>query len=416
MDVAITQDGRLLLVWNGKPKGTIYFSWATSDRAFLPSEWTDPVAITATNVDRATYEYENSPQILDTQSGKISVAYSISINDGRGIYLVESEDKGATWTKPLRIVDGADYNWEVIGPSNLTLGPDNTKHILFGHQESPFIPNVSNIVYTRLLPNGTISEVSDDLHDAREEDELVVWYKVLSDKFSGISLLWQTQSAFGPTYVWHQYSKDGGLTFNNLPSLQRFSETSGAVDANLDPAGIIHLMLVDQTTDNELLIRNQVFEDELWKIVEETRLYSPQKIHLKSMSAVHSPNGFMGGILIGENIQEDSENQDLVLFIRRFPTILVEATEESDLELATSTSVPTEIPTPTIVLTPQPSETPTPAPRVESLVNSAPPPPSDLVDPMVSSIVAGVVISIAIILLIVVFSFGWTKFRRTSHK
>lgn len=399
-DVEITEDGRILVVWNGKPQGTIYFSWASADRAFLTSEWADPVAITPQYQDLI---YENSPDLIVDAMGTYFVAYSVSINEGRGIFEVRSADKGETWSTPVQILDGEANQWQVIGPAKLAIGMDQSQHTVVGKQGSPFVSSVNNIVYSRKSPNEATWRVSEELYDPRDEGESVTWYKLLTDRAAGVHLLWQTKSAFGPAYVWHQYSPDNGLTFNASPTLQRFSETIGTVDAVLDPVGKPHLLLVDQTVDGRILLRNQEFDDRGWQIVDNIGLTSPQAFVLETISASYTQDGFLGLMIVGEKVGEGYENEDLLLFTLRLPSEFVEVSQ--DQEQIPPTQAPLPTPTPTSVARLRATPTLTPVSLGGALIKVAPK-ASAFGDPMIVGPLVGGGIAMVVVVFAVIRSLG----------
>jgi hypothetical protein len=405
-DVEITEDGRILVVWNGMPKGTIYFSWANFDRAFRPSEWADPIELT--NPDDEIYE--NSPEIMVNESGQFFVSYSVSINEGRGIYIIESADKGETWSDPVRIIDGEVNGMEVIGPSKLVGGFEDKVYLLFGRQASPFVPNIGNIYFSRKGDSEWI--LSEELFTQQEDDESVLWFDLLSDNTTGVHRLWQTKSSIGPAYVWHQYSSDQGLTFSVLPSLQRFSETISSVDASVDPSGKLHLVLVDQVSDGRLLLRNQIFEDGRWKIEEDINFDNALEMTLENMSAAFTSDGFFGILLAGERVNEKSEKEGMILFLERLPTDFYERPATPETEEA---SVPTAIPTATVEvpLESKPSPTPTPFSLTEGFVKIAPP-GSGLNDPMIMGPIVGGGIALVVVVFVVVRSLGMAGARKKN--
>ena len=47
-----------------------------------------------------------------TANGELLVVYAIPLNEPRGVYMVRSADLGATWSRPVRVFDGAAAGWE----------------------------------------------------------------------------------------------------------------------------------------------------------------------------------------------------------------------------------------------------------------------------------------------------------------
>jgi len=74
-------------------RGTLYFSRATSGNAATESRWATPTQLGAGHDGEI-----GSADVAWDAAGTVYVAYSVPVNDERGIYLVQSKDKGTTWS------------------------------------------------------------------------------------------------------------------------------------------------------------------------------------------------------------------------------------------------------------------------------------------------------------------------------
>jgi len=106
---AATDGRRLFVVWSEDSVGQIYFSWANLGRAAVASEWAQPRPLAPDQTTATT------PSLVVGASGDIFVAYALSINENRGIYLIKSQDGGANWAAPVKVFDAAAAGWIMTG-------------------------------------------------------------------------------------------------------------------------------------------------------------------------------------------------------------------------------------------------------------------------------------------------------------
>jgi hypothetical protein len=125
LSLAIDSHHRLLLSWVNQQTGDLLFTWANSERANIPVEWVQPALVSSSSA------LTNSPDILVDSSDRIVIAYAITLNENRGIYLVQSTDVGETWSEPIRVFDAVAANWDMVDRPKLAVTEDGKLHILF---------------------------------------------------------------------------------------------------------------------------------------------------------------------------------------------------------------------------------------------------------------------------------------------
>jgi hypothetical protein len=210
-------------------RGALYFSKATSDSAIIASNWSTP-----TQLETGQTGEVGSVDVAWDTSGTIYVAYSIPVNEERGIYLVESKDQGATWSEPLQLFDGAAAGFDLVGVPSLLTSANGLLHVIWKEQS--------------IQGDGMLQPVS--LYYARSEDggitfkdvemvveEPVAWQELVADGKGNLHLLWQPQDTL--TTVWDQVSLDGGYTWQypqGLPNEGRLTAVTK------DSAGRLHLV------------------------------------------------------------------------------------------------------------------------------------------------------------------------------
>jgi hypothetical protein len=210
-------------------RGTLYFSRATSGSAVIASSWSTPTRL-GIGHDGAV----GSVDIAWDAAGTVYLAYSVPVNEERGIYLVLSKDQGTTWSKPLQVFDGAAAGFDLVGAPSLLTAANGLLHVIWKEQsiQGDGVPQPLSLYYTRSEDGGHT------FHDAeRVVEEPVAWREIVTDGKGNLHLLWQPQDTL--TTVWDQVSLDGGHTWQypqGLPDEGRLAAVAR------DPAGRLHLV------------------------------------------------------------------------------------------------------------------------------------------------------------------------------
>jgi hypothetical protein len=98
LSVTIDVQQRLLLVWVDGNTGDLLFSWANSNRANIPLEWTKPIILSF------SIKFEQFSRYIGGCLRQIVVVYAVALNENRGVYLTQSNDLGETWSSQSRFL------------------------------------------------------------------------------------------------------------------------------------------------------------------------------------------------------------------------------------------------------------------------------------------------------------------------
>lgn len=222
-------DALFLVVPNNR--GALYFSRSISGTALTASSWSTP--------QQLAFEHEGkigSVDVARDAAGTVYVAYSIPVNDDRGIYMVLSKDKGKSWSEPLQLFDGTAAGFDFIGVPSLLASANGSLHVTWNVQslQGDGSPQPVALYYARSEDGGHIFDAAEVLLE-----EPVVWRVVVNDGKGQMHLLWQIQDAFST--VWDQVSTDGGHAWEYPQGLPVQGELATLTS---DPAGRLHLMYV----------------------------------------------------------------------------------------------------------------------------------------------------------------------------
>jgi len=210
-------------------RGALYFSRAISGEAGLASNWSTPTRLETGPDDR---EVGSADGAWDA-AGTIYVAYSVPVNKERGIYLVLSKDKGATWSEPLQMFDGEAAGFDFVGAPSLLIAADGSLHVIWKVQaiDGNGVPQPLSLYYSRSGDGGQTFSTAEPV-----VDEPVGWREIVTDDKGNLHLLWQPSEL---ATIWDQISLDGGHTWQQPQGLP---EEGTLAAVTKDPAGTLHLV------------------------------------------------------------------------------------------------------------------------------------------------------------------------------
>ena len=376
--------GRLFIAWSSGKDGGIYLSRSNAERASSATEWIEPILLPAPQTTGSW------PDIL-VENGHIYIAYTIPLNDDRGIYLTKSADGGNSWSEPLKVFDGEVEEWQLVGKPNLARTLDGKLHM----------------TWTRDVPtsNSTLSLVyanSDDDGETWTEPEIiteetVIWSDIVGIGTRTVHRSWQALSD-NRVLLWHQVSFDSGTSWSQPVRVSNPSMDSGPAALVLGTNQTPHLLQLAQTVEAELFLLEWFWDGSLWQPGEELEL-SPRMIGADALSAVRLPSNELG-VLYGTLIidPETTDIEDNLIYTSR-------VLDDSDVE---ATPLPSLTPTPTATatLTPEPTMEPTPT------LDFSPPNGTQAGGNSNSSpngILVGVLPAIGIVAIVFVFGVWWSR-------
>jgi hypothetical protein len=325
--------------------------------------------------------------MVSDDESTIYVAYTIPLNEDRGVYLTRSEDDGDSWSDAITVFDGAD--WGLVGPASLTRTLDGTLHLLWTRWTQ--LPEMQAVVlaYARSEDNG----------QTWTEPEIVTEEPILSSGILGVQerfvhRIW-TGLIDGRPVIWHQFSEDGGITWSAAgrvvdPGLI-LGPTTLIADQNDNPL----LLQLAETNAGQLVLQEWVWTTDRW-VEGERRALQNTAVNADAIAAIANPNGQIA-VMYGSLTSEGAAVTDEIFYTGRQWQV-----DESE---ATRTPLPTLTPTPEIVPTetPQPEPSPTPTPTLAPVQN---------INPLSGSsggIIVGVFV--AVVLVGAIFAFAWRMTR-----
>jgi len=377
--VASDNQGSLFVAWAGSQPNGVYFSRALAGRAASVTEWI------AAQLLPAPRESATWPAIVSDGDSTIYVAYTIPLNEDRGIYLTRSEDDGDSWSDAITVFDGGEAGWDLVGPANLTQTEDGSLHLLWTRwTQLPEMQSVA-LAYAR----------SEDDGQTWSEPEIVTEEPLLGSAILGVQerfihRIWKGLIDGRPV-IWHQFSEDGGLSWSSAGRVVDPGIIPGPTSLIADQNGNPLIVQLAESNAGQLLLQEWVWTTDRW-VQGERRILQETAVNADAIAAIAAPDGQIG-VLYGSLIADGTTLIDEIIYTSRQWQV-----EDTTV---TRTPLPTITPTPEVL----PTETPIPQPSPTPTATLAPVQP---VSPLAGSsggIIVGVVV--ALLLVAIIFAIGW---------
>jgi hypothetical protein len=320
-------------------RGMLYFSRAISGNAATESRWSTP-----TRLEIGHDGQIGSIDVAWDAAGTVYLAYSVPVNEERGIYLVVSKDQGTTWSDPLQVFDGAAAGLDLVGAPSLLASEKGFLHIIWAQQsiQGDGVAQSLSLYYTRSEDGGRTFDNAEPV-----VKEPVAWRDIVMDGKGNLHLLWQPGDTI--TTVWDQVSLNGGHGWQypqGLPDEGRLAAVT------TDPAGRLHLVGVGPEALGHWLWDGNRWQSEAppsWHL-------SSQESPVELLAAAVNKQGKMMVVLAEETGGADVAQKTLLYSIRTLelpPTLIAIQKAPSQTLLPPTLTLAT--PTPEQLLTPSPS-------------------------------------------------------------
>ena len=376
LNLTLQIDGqqRLLLSWVNQPTGELFFSWANAEKANIPLEWVPPIVVSAPS------QLTTSPDMIVDGSGRIVIAYAISLNEERGIYITQSTDVGATWSTPVRVFDAVAADWQMVDQPKLTFTEDGKLHVLFTQYSLQGNQQAVSLSYSQSTDGGNTWAAPEVV-----SENSVDWSEILASKET-LHRFWQEKNKSGVVTTYHQLSTDGGTTWNSPLILPNDTATISEPTISIDATGKIHVLQVLQTDTPTL--QEWAWANDDWQVAETRKLaLSKQSSQVKMASGITSEGNLYAVLQLQRVLDEGTETS--LLNVSR-SLALTEAAPPSQAFIST----PVAAQAPTVI--PDLQVTPTQLSPLANLQETQ----SPLRKNLVGLLLIGLVVSLTIILTI----------------
>jgi hypothetical protein len=277
----LTADRRLLVMWNDVEGGRIYTSHTGADRALYTEDWLAPRPLP---VQR---EGATSVDFLVDDGGTIYVAFAVPINEGRGIYLLRSDNLGESWSEPVLIFDAIASQWAMVDQPRLALTQQGHLHLLWTRYSLPPHSRAQTLLYARSLDGGL----------NWSEPQVVVqapllWSQITTMAGKRILRHWQ-EAAGDRVMLWQETTANNGATWS-YTSTAANAAVPGALALVEDAAGRLHLVFRDGSR-----LHYRFWNGERWAQAESLVLGRTAVADVSSLAAAITSDGNLAVVFAG---------------------------------------------------------------------------------------------------------------------
>jgi len=388
---AVDQDNILTIVWTTSRTGELLSSWANSSSATDKNEWSKPQSIPSPQLG------SSSPDLHIDSSGEIFLIYSIPLNENRGVYLSQSNDRGISWNEPSILFDAVNSGWEMVDQTRLSIVGGNT---LLNTWVQTSVKRGPIALYFSKFSEGNVKQPP-----AITTSNPVIWNDIIGFGPNIIHQIWQETEGDQPKIV-HTLSSDKGETWNQAFPIFRIGEAQGSASATIDQAGQLHVTYTAIQDNDFFGLQYWIWDNNRWHAAENLELSDFYQQDVLSISSAISSQDELFTLLSLKRSGQDTEEVDYQLvFTKReidIPTNIFEekvtSTPPKDIILSTETPTPIPtsnevLPTPTITRTPTNLNQTQPQPASGSSLNS------------LTGLALGA--GLVFILVVIVFVFRW---------
>ena len=310
--VSLTADkqGRLILVWVDEVNGSLLFSWANSNRANIPLEWAPPVNLPSPS------SLVSSPDVLVDDSGSIVVSYAVPLNEGRGIYIVRSDDGGETWSMPFPVVDAAVKDWDSVDQPRVALTGDGRLYALYSRYSIQDGIQPVGLYYSQSVDGGGSWDEGFML-----SDKAVSWSDVVALGDLSVHFLWQEKNR-EQTTLHHRFADSNDSDLSSSQVILSSTAVDVLTSLAVDRTGQLHLLQL--SSDPGLDLREWVWNGSLWTILETANLnFETDAVIPRTFSVGVTSDDHLVAVSVVE-VDHDNGMEDRIVSVERILELLSE--------------------------------------------------------------------------------------------
>lgn len=251
LSVVVSPSDDLLAIWRAETGCHLSFSMAPASRAFSRLEWTDPVSLRTPGGSCSAPVLESSP------GGEVYAAYTVAVNEGRGVYINRSQDGGRNWDQPIQVFDAAAAGWEMVDQP--VFARSGSRLHLLWRRGDPLTPGVFHGLGYGYSDDGGQTWTATD---AGIEASLQ-WAGLAASPDGLLLRVWQ-QAGADQSLIFTQISTDNGASWSTPTTVSSPGSLLGPPALAASPAGDMHFLQAIRDHLGKVTLRNWTWLDGNW--------------------------------------------------------------------------------------------------------------------------------------------------------
>jgi hypothetical protein len=251
----INSSDRLLLAWRDLSQGSIWLKQVDVAQATFPSQWS-PAKEMVVNESAVS-----QPALLSIVENEVYLAYALTVNEGRGIYIRRSEDGGLNWSDPTLAFDATTDSWSMVDAPSLAQTGDGSLHLMWSRHDLLHGNRPLAYYYARSLDKGHTWSASATL----VAEGNVQRGRVVANPYSNeIFRIWQDVNEEWGVF-WYQHSDNAGRTWTPAALIPSLVDLSGNLATFVDPAGRSHIVHMATNEAGLVQLDSWLWESDGWQ-------------------------------------------------------------------------------------------------------------------------------------------------------
>ncbi len=311
MSLHLDAKDRLLLTWVDSSTGDVLFSWSNLQQAGFPSGW--EVSTIVPTPSRLI----DAPDVAADSTGRIVIAYTVSLNEDRGVYVVQSTDNGATWSPIIKAFDGVAAQWEFVESPKIAIGGDGTLHLLFTRR-STWSSDPSGLYYSRSQDGGVTWSPAQMVSEG-----VITWSALVAFGNGTLHRLWQENDGLVIANL-SQVSRDNGVSWGRKLDVTGVSDSPSQIALAQSASGQMTFVQLTRKEDlaapslQKLSVQDAVWDGTNWNPQPRHELSIRNRGVETVITAGLSSTGYLGILLSAVHVSSKGEIQRQVFSLGRF--------------------------------------------------------------------------------------------------
>ncbi len=291
---AVAVDGRVYVVWSGGKSGELNISYSDIAQASTEIDWSAPEVIFSGPSAAA------DPVLKIGQDGTLYVAYLVPLNEERGVYVINSLDRGESWSAPTRVFDAAAQKCDMVEHLSFTITNQDAQHLSWMCSTVPGGTGTFAFKYANSFDFG---QTWAETHES--EEMRVLWGEVAGQNREDLHLIWLEETE-GGFQLWDQVSVDDGRTWPAAKVIETFEDEIGPSSIAIDPGGQLFLTVIAQDAA-KILLHSLIWNGETWTSLDDFTLATGWINLVDSLSTIVLPQGELVVVYSLENPTASSD-------------------------------------------------------------------------------------------------------------
>jgi hypothetical protein len=301
-----SKNNKLYLIWADSQNSQYYFSSVNTNNAINSSDWSSPQAIPIKGDSTGSVEFKIDPVL-----GKIYLAYSVPINENRGIYLITSPDNGKTWTSPIEVFNALAAGWVFVDKPQLAFGNNGQINLIWSKFDLG-LNEFRELYYAKSVNEGNSWSTPIKI----VENSNITWSSIFNLSSNTSIIFWQEENS-GQFSSWSQYSLDGGNRWSPPTVIANSNPPLGPMDVVLDSQLNPYMLRIVQKNLFDQLLETWSWKDGEWTFKDSFLLSRGSDFRISIFSSIVSPTGMLASIFAySENTGGISPNYHLSITSR----------------------------------------------------------------------------------------------------